>query len=225
MEVKILQDVLKANDAIARDNEEKFASERVFALNMMSSPGSGKTSILETTLGKIGSEFRIAVIEGDIATTMDSERLVRFNIPVIQITTESFGNACHLDANMVARAYAGLPRNPCDLLFIENVGNLVCPAGFRLGTEKNVVVLSVTEGEDKPHKYPLIFRTADCVLINKVDLLPYVDFRLERVREALLSINTRLTVISLSAKTGEGFEAWLNWLREGVKRKTGKAGA
>jgi len=223
MEVKILQDVLKANDAIARDNEEMFAKEKVFALNMMSSPGSGKTSILETTLEKIGKELRIAVIEGDIATTMDSERLVRFNIPVIQITTESFGNACHLDSNMVARAYAGLPQNPCDLLFVENVGNLVCPAGFKLGTEKNVVVLSVTEGEDKPHKYPLIFRTADCVLINKVDLLPHVDFRLEKVREALLSINTRLTVISLSAKTGEGFDSWLNWLRDGVKRKKGQA--
>jgi hydrogenase nickel incorporation protein HypB len=223
MEVKILQDVLKANDAIARDNAEKFAGEKVFALNMMSSPGSGKTSILETTLEKMRKELRIAVIEGDIATTMDSERLIRFDIPVIQITTESFGNACHLDANMVGKAYAGLPPKPCDLLFVENVGNLVCPAGFKLGTERNVVVLSVTEGEDKPHKYPVIFRTADCVLINKVDLLPYLDFNLERVREALLAINPKLIVISLSAKTGEGFDAWLDWLREGVKNKKARS--
>lgn len=215
MEVKVLQDILKVNDSIAMENAKKLTAAKIFSINMMSSPGSGKTSILETTLKHLSGKRRVAVIEGDIRTTVDSERLVKYDIPVVQINTEPFGSTCHLDANMVGKAYDTLAREePIDLLVVENVGNLVCPAGFKLGTDKNVIVLSTTEGEDKPLKYPAMFRIADLLLVNKIDLLPHLDFDMKKLECAVKDINPGLRVIQLSARTGEGIEQWLSWLEE-----------
>lgn len=217
MEVKILQNALKANDSIAIENERKLKERKIFSVNMMSSPGSGKTTILEETIRKLGDTVKIAVIEGDVKTTMDADRLVKFGIPVVQINTETFGSSCHLDANMVSKGLDSIMEEKFDLLFVENVGNLVCPAGYKLGTCRNVVVLSVTEGEDKPPKYPLIFRNSDLLLINKTDLLPYLDFDMKKLEKSVREIKVDMEIFHLSAKSGEGLEQWIDWLKKGIK--------
>ncbi|MEI6413348.1 MAG: hydrogenase nickel incorporation protein HypB [Pseudomonadota bacterium] len=209
--IEVLQGLLEANDRQAHHNREHFDEYRVLAVNLMSSPGSGKTRLLEATIQALREEFRIAVIEGDLETENDAERIRRAGVQAVQITT---GTACHLDAHLVHRALHELPLAGLDLLFIENVGNLVCPASFDLGQHHNVTLLSVTEGDDKPQKYPVIFRASELILVTKMDLLPYLeDFEVERVRRSVRALACEVEVLALSAKTGEGMDPWLAWLR------------
>jgi hydrogenase nickel incorporation protein HypB len=219
MEIKVVQKVLGANDAIAAQNRAWFREKRVFVINVMSSPGSGKTTLLERTLAALSGQVRTGVIVGDIATTYDSERLARSGAPVVQINTEPFGGDCHLAAHVIREAASGLNLDDLDLLIVENVGNLVCPAEFDIGEDKKVVVLSVAEGEDKPLKYPLMFRVCDAAVLNKVDLLPHLDYNKPLALENIRRIHPEIPVFELSAKTGQGLDQWLNWLTGQVKTK------
>jgi hydrogenase nickel incorporation protein HypB len=213
MKIQVLTDVLKVNQTVARENQKAFDRSRTLALNLMSSPGAGKTLIIEKTLERLGQELKFAAIEGDVATSNDAERLARYDIPVVQITTESFGGACHLDANMVREAASKLDLSSVDVLFIENIGNLICPAEYELGEHKRVIVLSVTEGEDKPTKYPVAFRNADVLLVNKVDLIEHLDLNLELLLQNSRRVNSNLDILQVSAKSGNGLESWLDWIR------------
>jgi hydrogenase nickel incorporation protein HypB len=208
-----------ANDALAKINREHFESMGAVAINLISSPGSGKTTLLEHTIEKLGGNIRIGVIEGDIETERDADRIRAKGVPVIQLTT---GGACHLDAAMTHKGVHLLEKQPggdkIDLLFIENVGNLVCPATFDLGEHKRVVLVSVPEGPDKPAKYPKAFTSSDTFLITKTDLLPYFDFPVPEAKAEALRLNPKLTVMDFSATTGEGFEVWLEYLRDLVKK-------
>jgi hydrogenase nickel incorporation protein HypB len=220
-EIKVVRRVLDANDIMANRMRSVFADKQVFVLNMMSSPGSGKTTTLQKTLAHIMPELRCAVIVGDICTTHDADRLAQSGAPVIQINTDAFGGDCHLAAHVVERAVADLDLDAIDLLIVENIGNLVCPAEFDIGEDRRVVVLSVTEGEDKPAKYPLMFRQCDATLLNKIDLLPYLDFDMDRVRSSIGDIHPGMPVFEISAKTEEGFEGWIGWLQDQVNAKQG----
>jgi hydrogenase nickel incorporation protein HypB len=213
--VTIKEDLLGKNNRLAAANRARFAAHRLLVLNLVSSPGSGKTSILERTLSDLQTEVRFAVLEGDQQTANDAERIAATGVPVHQINT---GAGCHLDAHMVGHGVDHLDLAACDILMIENVGNLVCPAGFDLGEDHKVAVLSVTEGEDKPLKYPQMFQAADLLLINKLDLLPHLRFDLEQCRQFALRINPRLEIIELSCHSGEGMDRWYEWLRERVKK-------
>jgi len=208
--IEVITAILDENDRVAAHNREHFDQHGVLALNLMSSPGAGKTSLLEATIRAIEGKLKVAVIEGDLATENDADRIRACGVPAVQITT---GNACHLDAQMVHDALDRLPLADLDVLFIENVGNLVCPASFDLGQHRNVTLLSVPEGDDKPAKYPVMFRAADLSLITKTDLLAYItEFKLERARAALRQIGFQGESIELSNRGGEGFVAWLAWL-------------
>jgi hydrogenase nickel incorporation protein HypB len=207
--VRIETDLLEKNDQLARQNRAWFSSRGVLALNLIGSPGAGKTRLLEETIRRFGQHHSLAVIEGDQDTDRDAARIRAAGCPVVQINT---GAGCHLDAQMVGQALGTLEARP-SILMIENVGNLVCPALFDLGERAKVVVMSVTEGEDKPLKYPHVFRAAEAVVLSKRDLLPYLDFDLPRCIDHVRSVNPRLSVFSLSARSGEGFEAWCEWLR------------
>jgi hydrogenase nickel incorporation protein HypB len=208
----VAEDVLDANATIARANREDFDRHGVAVANLMSAPGAGKTSLLERALQERG-DLRVGVLEGDVQGSIDADRLAALHVPVTQINTDpGFGGECHLDANMVRAAIAALPLADLDLLVIENVGNLVCPAEFRVGEDARVMVSAVTEGEDKPLKYPLMFRTCELVLVNKVDLLPHLDFDLDRFLANLDSVNPGVEHLLLSARSGEGAEAWREWL-------------
>jgi hydrogenase nickel incorporation protein HypB len=222
MKVQVLTDVLKANQTIALDNKKIFDKNQILVSNFMSSPGAGKTLILEKTVEKLKKGYNFAVIEGDVATSNDAERLARYDIPVVQITTESFGGTCHLDANMVKKAMETLDLSGVQILFIENIGNLICPAGFDLGEDKKVIVLSTTEGEDKPSKYPVAFRNSDLLLINKIDLLPHLDMDLDLLMQNIKKVNPDLLSITLSAKTEQGFDNWLDWLVKEYRSKSQK---
>jgi hydrogenase nickel incorporation protein HypB len=213
--VKIEQDILSKNDAYARDNRRALAAGRVFALNIVSSPGSGKTSLLVSTIEALGGRLPVAVIEGDQQTSNDAERIRAAGAPAIQINT---GKGCHLDAHMVGHALETLKPAPGSALFIENVGNLVCPAAFDLGEARRVVVLSTTEGEDKPVKYPDMFATADLMLLNKADLLPHLDFDVGLCLANALRINPNLQTLVVSAKTGEGVAAFAAWIEASAAR-------
>ena len=202
--------ILEKNDALANQNRAWFAGREILALNLVSSPGAGKTSLLERTIRDLNSELSISVIEGDQATANDGERIRAAGAPAIQINT---GTGCHLEADMVTRAVRELRPGPGSLLLIENVGNLVCPAMFDLGEHAKVVILSVTEGEDKPLKYPHMFLAADLMIINKIDLLPHVDFDLSLATGYARDVNPQIAVLSLSARTGEGLGGWYDWLR------------
>jgi hydrogenase nickel incorporation protein HypB len=209
----VMENVLDANDALALANREMFDRAGTYTINMMSSPGAGKTAILERTLERMRGKLRLGVLEGDVQTTLDADRLARFHIPLVQVNTDpGFGGECHLDANMVRSGLPELPLDDIDILIIENVGNLVCPAEFRVGEDVRVMVYSVTEGEEKPLKYPLMFRTADLVLVNKVDLLEYLDFDLEQFLGNLDVVNPGVRRILTSAKTGQGVDEWCAWL-------------
>ncbi|MBT3072064.1 hydrogenase nickel incorporation protein HypB [Rhodomicrobium sp. Az07] len=208
--VKIEQDVLSKNDAFARENRARFARDGILALNLVSSPGSGKTTLLVGSIERLKADVPVAVIEGDQQTTNDAERIRATGAPAIQINT---GKGCHLDAHMTGHAADHLAPGKGAVLFIENVGNLVCPAMFDLGEEARVVLCSVTEGEDKPLKYPDMFRTSHLMLITKVDLLPHLDFDVEALAANARAINPRIKILRVSAKTGEGMEAWAGWLR------------
>ena len=213
--VEVQIDVLHKNNELAERNRLYFLNRGILALNLVSSPGSGKTSILEATLRDLRGRFAMSVIEGDQQTSRDAERIKAAGVDVVQVNT---GAGCHLDSRMVARALEQLAPAEHSLLFIENVGNLVCPALFDLGEHAKVVILSVTEGDDKPLKYPHMFHAAKLCLINKTDLLPHVDFSLSRCREHALSINPHLDFIEMSARSSEGMKTWYGWLGEELKR-------
>ena len=211
---KVVQEnVLDANDTLARANRDLFDRAGTYTINMMSSPGAGKTALLERTLERLRGRLRLGVLEGDVQTTLDADRLARFHIPLVQVNTDpGFGGECHLDANMVRSGLGELPLDDIDVLIIENVGNLVCPAEFRVGEDVRVMVYSVTEGEEKPLKYPLMFRSADLVLVNKVDLLEHLDFDLEQFLGNLDAVNPGVRPILTSARTGQGVDEWCDWL-------------
>jgi len=212
--IEVITAILGENDRVAAHNREHFDASGLLALNLMSSPGAGKTSLLEATIRALDGRLKVAVVEGDLATENDADRIRACGVPAVQITT---GNACHLDAQMVHDAVHGLPLADLDVLFIENVGNLVCPASFDLGQHRNVTLLSVPEGDDKPAKYPVMFRAADLSLITKTDLLPYLaEFSVERARLALRQIGYAGETIELTSRGGEGFAAWLAWLEREV---------
>jgi hydrogenase nickel incorporation protein HypB len=210
--IRIVEDALDANNTIARANRDDFDRGDVRVLNMMSAPGAGKTSLLERVVRELDG-VRVGVLEGDVQGSLDADRLASLHVPVVQINTDpGFGGECHLDANMVRSAIPSLPLERIDLLVIENVGNLVCPAEFRVGEDRRVMVASVTEGEDKPLKYPLMFRTCELVLVNKIDLLPHLDFDLDRFVNNIESVNPDAETMLVSARTGEGIDAWRDWL-------------
>jgi hydrogenase nickel incorporation protein HypB len=210
--VKIVEEALDANNTIAHANRHDFDHAGVRVVNFMSAPGAGKTSLLERVAQDLPG-VRLGVLEGDVQGSMDADRLAHLHVPVIQLNTDpSFGGECHLDANMVRSAIPDLPLDEIDLLVIENVGNLVCPAEFKVGEDARIMVSSVTEGEEKPLKYPLMFRACELVLINKIDLLPYLDFDLEKFIYNLDAVNPGVEKIQVSAKTGEGIEEWRDWL-------------
>jgi hydrogenase nickel incorporation protein HypB len=213
--------LLDANQKGADHNRAHFDEWGIICLNLMSSPGAGKTALLERTLATLTDEYKIAVIEGDMTTELDAERLRKYGVPVIAINT---GRSCHLDSKMVAGGIHRLEMdyNPSefDVVFVENVGNLVCPAEFEVGEHAKVALLSVAEGEDKPLKYPIMFQEADCLLITKIDLAPYVDADIDRIIANVRQMNPRVTIIPVSAKTGEGLEQWFDWVRlSGVRRQ------
>ena len=216
MKVSVVKNILEANDRIAQENRAIFDEKDLLVFNLMSSPGAGKTSVLENTIDALKEDLKIGVIEGDIQSSQDAERIAEKGIPAVQINT---GGACHLDGNMIRDTFKEFDFDTLDLLVVENVGNLVCPAEFKLGEDFKAMILSVTEGEDKPAKYPLMFHESKVLLINKIDLLPYVDCSVEKIKEEALKINPAMTIFEISCKTGEGLDAWYNWLREEVKTR------
>lgn len=216
MEINLQANVLGANEAIARELREEFGRRGIFCLNFISSPGAGKTTILERLCGLLKERVRLAVVEGDITTSIDADRVARSGVPVYQVNT--YGG-CHLDARMVRKALGSFDLDHLDLVIIENVGNLVCPADFDLGEDEKVVVLSVPEGDDKPAKYPATFRRAGVVLLNKVDLLPYFNFDLPRVKDELASLNPAQTVFEVVGTSGQGLAEVVDWILAAVARK------
>jgi len=211
--ITVERQILKKNDEVAAENRTLFREKGLFVFNLLSSPGSGKTSLLEKTLEKMHRDYRIAVIEGDVQTDLDARRISQFDVPVIQIVTKG---GCHLEANLIQNALSSLPVSELDMLVIENVGNLVCPSNYDLGEDVKVVIVSTTEGDDKPLKYPKMFRVAQTMIVNKIDLLPYIDFDSEAVKRNALSINPELTIFETSCRTGEGIDNWVIWLKEQI---------
>jgi len=211
MEIKVVKSILEANEVIASQNRTLFAEKGLFVINLMGSPGAGKTTLLEKTIEHLKDRNRIAVIEGDIATSRDAERIAAHAIPVVQINT---GGACHLDGNMVRGGLKEIDLDQIDFLIVENVGNLVCPAEFKIGENDKAMIISVTEGDDKPEKYPLMFQVSSVLLLNKIDLLPYVDFDMEKFQSDALKVNPKLRIMAISCKTGEGLDSWFSWIKE-----------
>ena len=220
MKISVVRNILEANDRIAQQNRELFKENNMLVINLMSSPGAGKTTLLEKSIEALKDDIRIGVIEGDVQSTYDAERIAAKGVPAVQINTDG---ACHLDGNMIRDTFEEFNFAEIDLLVVENVGNLVCPAEFKVGEDFKVMILSVTEGDDKPGKYPLMFHESKVLLINKTDLLPYVDCSMEKIREESLKINPDLTIFPVSCKTGEGLEEWFKWLRERVEEKKTEA--
>lgn len=216
MKIRVMANILDKNDQLAAEVNTRLSRHGVFTLNLLGSPGSGKTALLERTIAALKAELSLAVIEGDLFTDKDAARIVRQGVPVVQINT---GGGCHLDANMVKEALADWKLEQFDLLIIENVGNLVCPAEFNIGEDAKATVLSITEGEDKPLKYPLIFKQAGAVVLNKIDLLPYTEFDLAAVSDDITCINPQVALFAASCRTGEGLEKWYDWLRKRVAAK------
>lgn len=216
--VPVVEKILSANDAIAEQNRARLDSAGVFAVNLMASPGAGKTSLIEQTLPRLSTLMRVAVVDGDIATSLDADRAAAAGAGAsIQINT---GSECHLDAVMLQGALDQLDLTQFDLLIVENVGNLVCPADFRLGTHKSILIASIPEGDDKPHKYPGMYRGVDALVINKTDLLPYITFRMDFFQRGVEALNPNLITFPLSCRTGEGMDAWIEWLTQNLKHKT-----
>lgn len=219
--VEVLEDILSENDRIADANQKDFAEAGVRVVNLMSSPGAGKTALLKRTLASLATGTRIGILEGDIATSLDADQLDGYGASVSLVNTDAgFGGECHLDAVMVRSGLSRLPLPELDLLLIENVGNLVCPAEFRVGEHAKAMVYAVTEGEEKPLKYPVMFRAVDVVVINKVDLLPHLDFDLDKFLANLRAVNPHATTILTSARTGEGVKEWCSWLLGQVASKS-----
>ena len=213
MEIKVLQNILEANDQAAAEIRGRLAAESVTAVNLISAPGAGKTSLLERVIPCLGACLRVAVLEGDIATTRDAERIDRLGVPVVQLLT---GGGCHLEAALVGKGLAELPLEKLDLVFIENVGNIACPAEFDLGEAAKIGILSVTEGSDKPAKYPLLFHEVAALILNKVDLLPYTDFDLDLFDRDFRALNSQAPVFPVSCRTGEGIAHFARWLEARV---------
>ena len=216
MEIKVLKNILGANDQIAAKNRELMAKHEVFAVNIMASPGAGKTSVVLQTIRALKNKTRIGVIEGDIASSIDAETVAKEGVPVVQINT---GGECHLESFQIQNALNNLPLPDIDLLLIENVGNLVCPAEFSIGEDLKVLVASVPEGDDKPYKYPLMFNTVDAIVLNKIDLLPYVKFDVEGFTNTVKNINAKVALFKVSCTTGEGIQPWAKWILSQMKRK------
>jgi hydrogenase nickel incorporation protein HypB len=210
MKVKVVTRILEANDRIAEENRRRFREAGVYVLNLMGAPGAGKTTLLERTIRALKDSLKIGVIEGDIAGTDDAERISNTGVPVVQINT---GGACHLDANMINEVLDDVPLKDLDVLIIENVGNLVCPAEFKVGEAVKVMLLSVTEGHDKPLKYPLMFRESSVMILNKIDLLSHLDVDIEKIKRDALSLNPSMKIFEVSGKTGEGIRPWTEWLK------------
>ncbi|MDI6816695.1 MAG: hydrogenase nickel incorporation protein HypB [Actinomycetota bacterium] len=211
MEIKIMQDVLAANENMAEENAKLFGDKRVLVVNLMASPGAGKTSFILRSIAALRDDYSIAVIEGDLASKVDAEKIKAHGIPSIQINT---GGGCHLEASMIRQAAGHLDLDEVDFLIIENVGNLVCPADFTLGESVRVLILSVPEGDDKPLKYPFIFKGSDVLIVNKVDMLELTDFNMERLEDVVLSLNPDVKIVPLSCRTGDGFDEWISWIKE-----------
>jgi hydrogenase nickel incorporation protein HypB len=208
MKIKVVKNVMDANDQVASDNRRFFETAGIVTVNVMASPGAGKTSLILRTIDALN--MPVAVIEGDIASTFDAEKVAEKKVPVVQINT---GGACHLDASQIKNALGELNLKKVKYLFIENVGNLVCPAEFRLGERAKIVVSSVPEGDDKPYKYPLMFSAVDAVILNKMDIMPYIDFDMKRFRKGVQGINRKVPIFEISCKTGEGLDRWVDWLK------------
>jgi len=217
-EVKVVRNILEANERFAEENRKRFDQGGYLAINLMSSPGAGKTSLLERTIDELDGRLSMAVIEGDIQSSYDAERIMKKGVQAVQINTDG---ACHLDGNMIRTALESIDPRGLDLLVIENVGNLVCPASFNLGEHHKVTLLSVAEGDDKPTKYPLMFQISSVLLVNKIDLLPYLDCDVEAIRRRALQLNGKQEIFEISCRTGEGFEQWLSWLQREVNRIKG----
>jgi hydrogenase nickel incorporation protein HypB len=212
--VSVVEDILSANDQLAAANRARLDEAGVFALNVMASPGAGKTSLITRIVEALREELCIGAVDGDIATTLDADRIAALGVPAVQINT---GGACHLDAAMFQKALVQLPLENLDLLIVENVGNLICPASFKLGTHRSVLIASVPEGDDKPYKYPVMYRGVDALVLNKIDVLEAFEFDVDTFRRGVEPLNPGLVFFPLSCKTGEGLEAWLDWLRDEVK--------
>lgn len=218
MRIQIVEDILSANNQLAVENRRLFDEKRILTIDIMASPGAGKTSLILQTIKHLGADLRLGVIEGDISSTIDSERIAATGVPVVQINT---GGTCHLEANMLRRALPELSLDGMNLLLIENVGNLVCPAAFDIGAHLRIMLASIPEGDDKPYKYPAMFATVGAIAVNKIDLLPYLDFDFAYFEQGIRALNHEAPIFRLSCKTGEGVEEWVNWLRERLAGKDG----
>jgi len=212
--ISIIEKVQNANDQLAAEIQEQLQQARLFSLNLMASPGAGKTSVIEKTLAELIPLYNIAAIDGDIATSIDADRAAEAGATAVQINT---GGQCHIDANMLKIALGEFELDNFDLLLVENVGNLICPASFKLGTDKNVLIASIPEGDDKPYKYPGMYQDVDALIINKIDLLPYVDFDMDYFKQGVQMLNPDLLTFPISCKTGEGIESWTNWVIGQIK--------
>ena len=211
--IEIVENIMGANDQIALQNRSQLESASTYAINIMASPGAGKTSVIEKTVPALKDEFNVAVVDGDIATSIDADRAAAAGATAIQINT---GGECHLDAIMLKQALNKIDLPKMDLLIVENVGNLICPSSFQLGTHKSVLIASVPEGDDKPYKYPTMYRGVDVLIINKIDLLPYIPFRMDYFKRGVEVLNPGLTTFEISCQTGEGVEEWVDWLKSQV---------
>ncbi|MCX7957804.1 MAG: hydrogenase nickel incorporation protein HypB [Deltaproteobacteria bacterium] len=216
MKIKVVKDIVEANDSIARANREYFRKAGTTVFNLMSAPGAGKTTLLKAAIEKLKKEFRIGVIEGDIATTLDAEQIKKTGVSVVQINT---GGACHLDANMIKNAVSEFGKKKLDIIIIENVGNLVCPAEFKVGEDYKIMIHSVTEGEDKPLKYPLMFKESSLLIISKIDLMEHLDVNLDKIKKDVLSLNPDIDIIEVSSKTGEGIDSFIKWIKSHLRKK------
>ncbi len=214
--ISVVEKIHSANDQLALENKQQLDQVDLFSLNIMASPGAGKTSLIEKTLPLLKSDYKIAAIDGDVATSIDADRAAEAGATAVQINT---GGQCHIDAHMLRNALMELDLDEFDLLLVENVGNLICPASFKLGTDKNVLIASIPEGDDKPYKYPAMYQDVDALIINKIDLLPYVKFNMEYFQKGVQMLNPDLITFPVSCTTGEGIEEWVNWVVEHIKEK------
>ncbi|MBN1572250.1 MAG: hydrogenase nickel incorporation protein HypB [Deltaproteobacteria bacterium] len=216
--VVIKEDILKDNNEMSAMLRDKFKKNKTLVMNLMSSPGAGKTSVILETLGRLGEEIKSAVIEGDVTSTVDAEKLDAVGVPTLQINT---GGSCHIDSAMIEQAIVDFDVDPYDFIIVENVGNLVCPAEFEVGEDIRVMILSVPEGHDKPKKYPLMFTETEACLLNKIDLLPYTDFDMDEFKDTVKSLNPKSTIFPVSMKTKEGIDDWVKWLKGKIEEKMG----
>jgi hydrogenase nickel incorporation protein HypB len=214
--ISVVEKIHSANDQLALENKQQLDQADLFSLNIMASPGAGKTSLIEQTLPLLKTDYKIAAIDGDVATSIDADRAAEAGATAVQINT---GGQCHIDAHMLRNALLELDLDEFDLLLVENVGNLICPASFKLGTDKNVLIASIPEGDDKPYKYPTMYQDVDALIINKIDLLPYVKFNMEYFQKGVQMLNPDLITFPVSCTTGEGIEEWVNWVVEHIKEK------